>query len=62
MADTKIYKEAQIILRNNGYTYDHSKGSHNHWKNASGDTVVVNTRLNMMVWKRLVKEHSLMIK
>lgn len=58
---TKLHKEAEKVLRNNGFEYDHSKGSHNHWKNIDGRTVVVNTRLNEMVWKRIVKENCLVV-
>ncbi len=56
---TKLHREAERVLRQNGYAYDHSRGSHNCWKNASGKSIVVNTRLNEMVWKRIVKENSL---
>lgn len=58
---TKLHREAEKVLRENGFEYDHSKGSHNHWKNIDGRTVVVNTRLNEMVWKRIVKENCLVV-
>jgi len=58
---TKLHREAERVLRSNGFEYDHSKGSHNHWKNRDGKTIVVNTRLNEMVWKRIVKENCLVV-
>lgn len=58
---TKLHREAEKVLRFNGFEYDYSKGSHNHWKNRDGKTIVVNTRLNEMVWKRIVKENCLVV-
>lgn len=53
-------REARKILRANGYHYDHCCGSHFHYVK-DGNTIVINKKLNKMVWRRLVKENKLMI-
>lgn len=53
-------REARKILRANGYIYDSCNGSHFHYVK-DGDTIIINKDLNKMVWRRLVKEHSLIV-
>lgn len=48
------------ILRNNGYECVRVKGSHHIYKNKeTNESVTVNINLNVMVQKRLMKEHGL---
>ena len=59
MGSTKLFREAQSVLRENGYDCLRIKGSHYYYKNGEGNSISINIRLNEMVWKRLVKENSL---
>lgn len=52
------FKEADRILRNNGFIYDKSRGSHHHYVK-NGRRVVVNRDINPCVWQRLCKENNL---
>ena len=51
-------READQILRDNGFVRDRVKGSHHHYIK-DGRTVVVNLRINRMVWKRICKENGI---
>ena len=53
-------REAQKILRKNGYEYQYCKGSHFHYAK-NGNVIVINKDINAMVWKRLVKENNLIV-
>lgn len=55
MVDAKAMKK---ILRDNGYEYLRSKGSHFMYSNGIY-TVAVNKDLNAMVAKRLIKQYHL---
>lgn len=60
MARTDIdFKKFGKILKNNNYENTRIKGSHYIFKNAEGNTIVVNLKLNRMVAKRLIKENNL---
>lgn len=55
------WRTAEKILRKNGFEYDRSRGkssSHRHYVR-NGERVIINIRLNPMVWNRLCKEHNL---
>lgn len=51
----------RILLKNNGYILDRTKGSHFIYKNFDGNTISFNKDLNKMVAKRLIKEHKLIM-
>lgn len=51
-------REVDQILRENGFICDRIKGSHHHYVR-DGKTVVVNLRINRMLWKRLCKENEI---
>jgi len=58
----KIYsaREFACLLRNNGYSYDRTKGDHVIYKK-NGQLITFTARkLNRMIVKRLIKEYSLM--
>ena len=52
------FREADKILRKNGFNYDKTKGSHIHYKR-NGIRVVITKDLNPCVWQRLCKENKL---
>ncbi len=52
------FREAERILLNNGFRKDKVKGSH-HQYIKDGRRVVINLKLNRMVWQRLCKENGL---
>ena len=52
------FREADKMLRNNGFKRDKIKGSHHHYVR-NGRRVVINLNLNRMVWQRLCKENDL---
>ena len=54
------FREADKMLRNNGFKRDKIKGSHHHYVR-NGRRVVINLNLNRMVWQRLCKENNLNI-
>lgn len=54
------FREADKILVHNGFRRDKIKGSHHHYVR-SGRRVVINLKLNQMVWQRLCKENELNI-
>ena len=58
MSKQITFREAERILRNNGYKKDRINGSHYHYVK-DGNRVVINIGLNTMVWKRLCKENNL---
>ena len=54
------FREADRILVDNGFQRDKIKGSHHHYVR-NGHRVVINLKLNRMVWQRLIKENQLKI-
>lgn len=57
-------KKVIQILRYNGYRYVDCKGSHYHWyRESDGDKInlPMNKDVNPMLWRRIVKEHNLVI-
>ena len=52
------FKDADRVLRRNGFVWDRSRGSH-HYYTRDGKGIVINIRTNRMVWRRLCKEHGL---
>ncbi len=52
-------RKFQRKLRANGYTLHHMRGSHQIYRNGSGETLVINNKLNAMIAKRLIKEFNL---
>jgi len=52
------FREAERVLLNNGYRLVRIKGSHHYYTNGKNN-IVINLRLNRMVWQRLVKENNL---
>lgn len=52
------FKEADKVLRRNGFVRDRSRGSHIHYVR-EGEALVINIKTNRMVWKRLCKEYGL---
>lgn len=54
------YKECQIILKYNGFNFDHQSGSHAIYKNERGKHISIKADcVNPCVWRRLVKENNL---
>ena len=53
------FREAERTLLKNGFKPDKIKGSHHHYVKG-GRRVVINLKLNRMVWQRLCKENNLM--
>ena len=54
------FREAEKILKRNGFTYDKTKGSHHQYVK-DGHRVVINININPCVWLRLVKENKLKV-
>lgn len=54
------FKDADRILRKNGFVRERSKGSHTYYTR-SGKGVVINIKTNRMVWRRICKENGLII-
>ena len=54
------YKECQLILKYNGFYFDHQSGSHAIYKNERGKHISIKvTSVNACIWRRLVKENNL---
>ena len=55
-------RDVEKILKNNGWTLHHCKGSHKIYKNKNNQHLtVVPERCNRMVMQRLIKEYNLHI-
>ena len=52
------FKEADRVLRRNGFVRDRSRGSHHHYVR-NDESVVITIKTNKMIWKRLCKEYGL---
>ena len=50
------------MLEENGYSVKRKKGSHYIYGNDKGGTIVINSHLNRMVARRIVKENNLVSK
>lgn len=47
------------LLRANGYVFVRQKGNHQIWRNEGKTLVLPAVKLNAMLARRLIKEHSL---
>lgn len=52
------FREAEKVLRNNGFKLERIKGSH-HYYVKDNKSVTINLKLNRMVWQRIKKENNL---
>lgn len=52
------FREAEKVLLKNGYKLNRVKGSHHYYSNGKR-SVVINLKLNRMVWQRIKKENDL---
>lgn len=53
-------RELQVILRNNGWTLHHTKGSHEIYKNDKGEHIAIGIcKCNKMITQRLIKQYAL---
>jgi len=52
------FRDAEKILKRNGFVYDKTRGSHHQYVR-NGIRIVVNKNINPCVWLRLVKENNL---
>ena len=53
------YRDADKVLRHNGYERCSCTGSHFKYKNSAENTIIVPRKLNPVIWKRLIKENHL---
>lgn len=53
------YIDCARILRKNGFTELHQKGSHVKWERGGKHLVLKVQKVNGMIWRRLCKEHHL---
>lgn len=55
-------RDIEKILRKNGYSLHHCKGSHMIYKNEYGEHITIGTcKYNKMIMQRLIKEHHLIV-
>ena len=55
-------RDIQRILKNNGWTLHHQKGSHLIYKNKRGEHLTIACcKYNKMVFQRLIKEYNLKV-
>ena len=55
-------RDVERILRKNGWTLHHCKGSHKIYRNEKGQHLsIVPTRCNRMIMQRLIKEYDLKV-
>lgn len=55
-------RDFERVLKNNGYSIARTTGGHTIWYNAERkDSITVNTNINPMVVRRLIKEHNLTV-
>lgn len=55
-------RDVEKILRKNGWTLHHCKGSHKIYRNEKGQHLtVIPTRCNRMIMQRLIKEYNLKV-
>lgn len=53
------FREAEKVLRNNGFKLERINGSHHYYVKDDGKKVTINLKLNRMVWQRIKKENNL---
>lgn len=53
------FRDAEKVLLRNGYKLNRVRGSHHYYSNGKR-SVVINLKLNRMVWQRIKKENDLM--
>lgn len=53
------YIDCARVLRKNGFTELHQKGSHVKWERDGKHLVLKIQKVNGMIWRRLCKEHHL---
>ena len=51
-------KEAERILRQNGYSCIRKRGSHKQY-HGSGGLITINTNLNPCVWAKIIKQNKI---
>ena len=55
-------RDMELILRDNGWKFDHQSGSHRIYKNDKGKHISIGCcSYNHMVFRRLVKENNLIL-
>lgn len=52
-------KDFRKVLKDNGFQYIRNRGSHEIYKNANGNEVVIKKKLNPTIALRLIKENKL---
>ena len=57
------FMDIERILKKNGYVGEKAKGSHIKFRKGTDSFVITNTSrgVNQMLWRRLVKEHKILI-
>ena len=60
MCKEVCFRDAQRILFKNGFVLDRIKGSHHYYVKGK-QRVVINMKLNRMVWLRIKKENHLLV-
>lgn len=61
MKGKKTYtrRECLLIIKNNGFVYDHSTGDHDIYVRGKEKISLVARGTNPMIFRRLMKEHNL---
>jgi predicted RNA binding protein YcfA (HicA-like mRNA interferase family) len=54
------FRDAEKILKQNGFVYDKTRGSHHQYVK-DGQRIVINRNINPCVWLRLIKENKLKV-
>lgn len=57
------FRDVERILKRNGYVGEKAKGSHVKFRKGTDSLVITNASsgVNQMLWRRLVKEHKILI-
>lgn len=57
------FRDIERILKRNGYFGEKAKGSHVKFRKGVDSLVITNTSsgVNRMLWRRIVKEHKILI-
>ena len=57
------FRDAERILKRNGYVSEKAKGSHVKFRKGHDSLVITNASsgVNRMLWRRLVKEHKISV-
>lgn len=55
------FKEAERVTLKNGFIYTGCNGDHFKYRR-NGEVLVLNRKLNPIVWQRLVRQHRLVLK